>query len=176
MRRSLGMQFLAGDLGLGHLNLLAPNLAAAQDFYTRVLGFRLTDYVRFGEEDSANFYHCNARHHSIGLTRVGDIAGVHHLMLEVESYDNVCQCLERAQDAGITITSTLGRHVNDHMFSFYMSSPFGFEVEIGCDGRQVDENWSPYEFVEGDLWGHRGLDPESIAANLEKLSKKQGVG
>jgi len=171
----LGMNFKAGDLGLGHINLLAPNLEQAQDFYTRVLGFGLSDYVRFGERDSANFYHCNARHHSIGLTRVGDVAGVHHLMLEVESYDNVCQCLERVQDAGITITSTLGRHVNDHMFSFYMSSPFGFEVEIGCDGREIDDNWRPYEFVEGDLWGHRGLDPETIAKNLEALAKKQGV-
>ena len=170
-----GMKFLAGDLGLGHLNLLAPNLGDAQDFYTRVLGFKLSDYVRFGAADSANFYHCNARHHSVGLTRVGDIAGVHHMMFEVESYDNVCQCLERVQDAGITITSTLGRHVNDNMFSFYMSSPFGFEVEIGCDGVLVDENWSPYEFVEGDLWGHRGLDPEAIAKNLEALAKKQGV-
>ena len=56
-----------------------------------------------------------------------------------------------------------------------MSSPFGFEVEIGCDGRLVDEDWMPYEFVEGDLWGHRGLDPETIAENLEKLASKQGV-
>jgi 3,4-dihydroxy-9,10-secoandrosta-1,3,5(10)-triene-9,17-dione 4,5-dioxygenase len=169
------MSFLAGNLGLGHVNLLAAPLEQARDFYTRVLGFSLSDYIRFGDTDSANFFHCNARHHSLGLLKVGELTGVHHLMLEVQTYDMVCQCLERVQDAGITVTSTLGRHVNDNVFSFYMSSPFGFEVEIGCDGLLLDEHWTANEFVEGDLWGHRGLDPETIAENLAKLAQKQGV-
>lgn len=171
----LGMKFLAGNLGLGHLNLLAAPLEQARDFYTRVLGFKLSDYISFGESDSANFFHCNARHHSIGLLKIGELNGLHHLMLEVDSADMVCQCLERVQDAGIRITSTLGRHVNDNMFSFYMASPFGFEVEIGFDGALVDENWTANEFVEGDLWGHRGLDPETITENLEGLAGKQGA-
>jgi len=160
----LDMSFVAGNLGLGHLNLFAAPLDAARDFYTRALGFRLTDYIRFGARDSANFFHCNARHHSIGLLKMGDLRGLHHLMLEATSVDMVCQCLERVQDAGIRITSTLGRHANDNMFSFYMQSPSGFEVEIGCDGRRVDENWTPHEFVGGDLWGHRGLEADAIAA------------
>ncbi len=169
----LHMSFVAGNLGLGHLNLFAAPLAAARDFYTRVLGFRLTDYIRFGAQDSANFFHCNARHHSIGLLKMGELAGLHHLMLEAASVDMVCQCLERVQDAGIRITSTLGRHANDNMFSFYMQSPSGFEVEIGCDGRRVDENWTPHEFVGGDLWGHRGLEADTIAA--EHAGREQGV-
>jgi 3,4-dihydroxy-9,10-secoandrosta-1,3,5(10)-triene-9,17-dione 4,5-dioxygenase len=171
----LGMTFKAGNLGLGHLTLLVPTLDQAKDFYTRILGFKLSDYIRFGNNNSANFYHCNNRHHSIGLTRLGEVKGLHHLMLEVDSYDNVCQCLERVQDAGINITSTLGRHTNDHIFSFYMSSPYGFDIEIGCHGRLVDTDWIPHEFVSGDLWGHRGLDPETITKNLDKLAKKKGV-
>jgi 3,4-dihydroxy-9,10-secoandrosta-1,3,5(10)-triene-9,17-dione 4,5-dioxygenase len=161
-----GMEFVAGSLGLGHINLLAAPLAAARDFYTRVLGFRLTDFIRFGPGDSANFFHCNARHHSIGLLKVGDLPGVHHLMLEAASVDLVGKCLERVENAGIQITSTLGRHANDRMLSFYMASPFGFEIEIGCDGMHVDASWTPCEFVEGDIWGHRGLDPETIQRNL----------
>jgi len=161
-----GMEFLAGALGLGHINLLAAPLAEARDFYTRVLGFRLTDFIRFGPGDSANFFHCNARHHSIGLLKVGDLPGVHHLMLEATGIDMVGKCLERVENAGIQITSTLGRHANDGMLSFYMASPFGFEIEIGCEGMRVDQNWTPCEFVEGDIWGHRGLDPETIQRNL----------
>lgn len=169
----LGMEFLAGPLGLGHLNLItADKLEAAQEFYTRILGFELSDYIHFGAGNSANFYTCNRRHHSIGLLKVGDVKGVHHLMLEVTEVDMVLQCLERVTDAGINITSTLGRHVNDNMLSFYMNSPFGFEVEIGFDGRLLDESWTPNEFVEGDIWGHRGLDPETIEKNLAALAKK----
>lgn len=161
-----GAHFCAAGLGLGHLNLLAAPLAEARDFYTRVLGFRLTDFIRFGASDSANFFHCNARHHSIGLLKVGELAGVHHLMLELESIDMVGQCLGRVEDAGLQITSTLGRHANDRMLSFYVASPFGFELEIGCDGLRIDDQWTPAEFVEGDIWGHRGLDPETIQRNL----------
>jgi 3,4-dihydroxy-9,10-secoandrosta-1,3,5(10)-triene-9,17-dione 4,5-dioxygenase len=166
----LGMEFLAGPLGLGHVNLLTARfLEEAQDFYVRTLGFKLSDYILFGGDNVANFYGCNPRHHSVGLLKVGNAIGVHHLMLEVTEVDMVLQCLERVNDAGIAITSTLGRHVNDNMLSFYMRSPFGFEVEIGFDGRLVDENWSPNQFVEGDIWGHRGLDPETIAKNLAAM-------
>ena len=172
---SQGMDFVtgdstSGDLGMGHMNLLVADLKASQDFYIKVLGFKLSDYIGFGPDMSANFYHCNARHHSIGLTRVGEFNALHHIMLEVDNIDQVAQCLERAEAAGITITSTLGRHTNDNILSFYMSSPFGFEVEVGCDGVLVDENWLPSEFCEGDVWGHKGLDPESITAAAEKTT------
>lgn len=158
----LGVTFDTGDMGLGHANLLVDDLAASQEFYTRILGFKLTDYVRFGDNMSANFYHCNPRHHSIGLTRVGPFNGLHHVMLQVETVDQVGRCLDRTMAAGLTITSTLGRHSNDNMLSFYMQSPSGFDIEIGCGAVRVDENWTPYEFVEGDVWGHKGLDPESL--------------
>lgn len=163
----LGMDFLAGHLGLGHINLITSDkLEAAQHFYTRILGFDLVDYIQFGGGNSANFYGCNPRHHSIGLLKVGNVVGIHHMMLEVTQVDMVLQCLQRVQDAGIHITSTIGRHVNDDMLSFYMRSPFGFEVEIGFGGRIIDETWTANEFVEGDIWGHRGLDPATIEKNL----------
>ena len=161
-KSSQGAVFDTGDMGLGHANLLVDDLAACQEFYTRVLGFKLTDYVRFGDNMSANFYHCNPRHHSIGLTRVGPITGLHHIMLQVAEVDQVGRCLDRVTSAGIPITSTLGRHSNDRMLSFYMQSPSGFDIEIGTGAVRVDENWTPYEFVEGDVWGHKGLDAESI--------------
>ena len=52
------------------------------------------------------------------------------------------------------------------MLSFYMFILFCFELEIGCEGLRIDEQWTPAEFVEGDIWGHRGLDPETIQRNL----------
>ncbi|WP_321808836.1 VOC family protein [Burkholderia sp. BCC1993] len=155
-------RFVCGPMGLGHLNLFVDELAACQEFYTRVLGFKLTDYMRFGPRMSANFYHCNARHHTVGLTRVGEVNDLHHLMLEMVDIDDVGKCLERAQAMGVPITSTLGRHVNDGVLSFYMRSPLGFDVEIGCGGVRIGADWTPSEFVEGDVWGHKGLDPESI--------------
>lgn len=165
------MNFKMGDWGLGHLNLLVDDLQGCKDFYIKVLGFNLSDYIVFGPDMSANFYHCNGRHHSIGLTRVGPINGIHHMMLECQTIDDVLRCYERVNDAGINVTSTLGRHINDGMLSFYMSSPFGFEVEIGFDGIDVSGNWIPRQFCEGDIWGHRGLDAETITENAEKIKQ-----
>ncbi len=165
----VGAVFKMGELGMGHMNLFAADLEGTIDFYEQALGFRLSDYIVFGPGLSANFFHCNPRHHTLGLTRVGEINGLHHLMLEMENTDMVGQCLDRVEAAGIQITSTLGRHTNDNMLSFYISSPFGFEVEIGCEGLLVDDNWLPSEFCEGDIWGHKGLDPETITESAQAL-------
>lgn len=166
------VEFQTGALGLGHVNLFVRDLKACEEFYTWVLGFKLSDYIKFGPELSANFYHCNPRHHTLGLTHVGPINGIHHMMLEMKNIDQVAQCLERVESAGIKITSTLGRHTNDNMLSFYMSSPFGFEVEVGCEGLLVDDSWLPSEFCEGDVWGHKGLDPETITESAQQIKQK----
>jgi 3,4-dihydroxy-9,10-secoandrosta-1,3,5(10)-triene-9,17-dione 4,5-dioxygenase len=91
-------------------------------------------------------------------------------MLQVAGIDQVGQCLERAEAAGIPITSTLGRHANDRMLSFYMRSPLGFDVEVGCEAIRVGEDWTPREFVEGDIWGHKGLTAEAIQAAAQTAS------
>jgi 3,4-dihydroxy-9,10-secoandrosta-1,3,5(10)-triene-9,17-dione 4,5-dioxygenase len=169
----VGAQFKMGSLGLGHMNLFVSDLIEVGAFYNQTLGFKLSDYIMFAPGLSANFFHCNARHHTLGLTRVGDINGLHHIMFELENSDMVGQCLDRAMAAGIPITSTLGRHTNDRMLSFYMSSPFGFEVEIGCEGLLVDEQWLPSEFCEGDVWGHKGLDPSTITDTAKKITQHQ---
>lgn len=161
-------RFVTGDLGVGHYVLLTPDLDASMDFYTHVLGLRLSDYVLIGEGMSVQFLRSTPRHHSVALTAVGPIAGTHHVAFEVEDIDQVGLALERATRAGHPITATLGRHKNDRMLSFYMRSPAGFEVEIGCGGRLVDERtWVVNHFTGGDDWGHHGLSGESLAQSVD---------
>lgn len=159
-------RFVAGHLGFGHAILFVDRMAEAFDFYTRVLGFQLTDFIRFGPGYSIRFLRCNERHHSIGLADVGVPRGLHHVMFEMQTADDVGRTLDRVQRAGIPVTASLGRHVNDHMLSFYMRSPYGFGVEIGCEGMMIDHTWTPNEFCEGDIWGHHG-----IAEDVQKSSE-----
>lgn len=167
-----GLEYVAGHLGMGHLNLFVTNQAACFDFYTRVLGFKLTDYIRFGPETTLQFMHCNARHHSIAIVDMGGVSGLQHVMLEVKTIDDVGKILDRAKAQGVKIISELGRHRNDRALSFYMRSPFGFDVEIGCDCILIDENWSANEFCEGDVWGHEGL-AEAVMEAGEILREKK---
>lgn len=168
----LNANFVTGKLGCGHLNLFVSELEPCYDFYTEVLGFKLADYLIISADAglSANFLYCNPRHHTVALTRVGDVRGVHHIMFQLADIDQVGKTLDRVEKAGWRITSSLGRHVNDGMLSFYFRGPSGFDVEIGCDGLLVNEQWTPNQFCEGDVWGHRGLTPEAIAGMAAELN------
>ena len=82
--------------------------------------------------------------------------GIHHLMFEVYYLDDVGQAYDLALRRPETIGATLGRHVNDHVTSFYSYSPSKFLVEYGWGGRTIDTaTWTPHERSEGpSLWGH----------------------
>ena len=165
-------RFLTGALGMGHVVLLVPDLGKARAFYCDLLGFRLSDYVAFGPDQGVWFLHCNERHHTVALCRVGDFAALHHLLLEVGEIDDVGCAHDRAVAAGLPITTSLGRHANDRIFSFYMKSPFGFDVEIGTGGLLVDEHWTPNQFVEGDIWGHKGLTAEALESAAKQIDEE----
>lgn len=152
-----------GELGFGHAVLVCEveSYEATREFYTNTLGFAVSEYTSFGPLE-VTFMHCNARHHSVALARAG-VSACHHIMLEVETLDMVGRALDRVEAAEIPITSSLGRHRNDQMVSFYMRSPNGVEVEYGWGARVIDpETWSVSEWIGGDVWGHRGIDQVSL--------------
>lgn len=149
-------RFVTGELGLGHVNLMVPQLEPALRFYRAALGFADSDWMEFGPGMGGHFLHCNPRHHSLAVTCIGPLAGLHHLMLEVPGVDDVGQAWDRAQAAKAPISAALGRHKNDGMFSFYVQTPLGFHLEIGCQGRVLDASWKAGPF-SGDIWGHEGI-------------------
>ena len=161
-RNSRGMEFLTGVMGMGHINLFAADYDANHAFYTRVLGFRLTDYYHVGPDMTVNFFHTNSRHHTVGLMKVAPVNGVHHIMFETTDLDMVGQAYDRVIAAGCKITASLGRHSNDRIVSFYVESPSGVEVEIGWGAITVGPDWTPRYRGPGDIWGHHGLTAESI--------------
>ena len=62
--------FVADDLGLGHVVLTANSKAESKEFYESVLGFRLSDTIvtrYFGYDIDMDFFHANARHHSLAF-------------------------------------------------------------------------------------------------------------
>jgi len=134
-------------------------------FYRDVLGFKLRDSMRLPPQvvgrpaDGApawlRFLGCNPRHHSLAFMPGQTPSGIVHLMVEVEEADDVGLCLDRALRRKVPMSATLGRHVNDLMLSFYMKTPSGFDIEFGCEGRQVeDDDWIARESTAISLWGH----------------------
>jgi 2,3-dihydroxybiphenyl 1,2-dioxygenase len=145
--------FRTGPLGMGHAVLTAERLDDVLPFYTMILNFKPTDYIL--KPFKAYFFHINARHHSLAFIDTGK-NGIHHMMFEVCYLDDVGQAYDLALRKPEMIGTTLGRHVNDHVTSFYSYSPSQFLVEYGWGGRSIDTaNWTPHERTEGpSLWGH----------------------
>src|SRR5262249_41629433 len=79
--------FRTGPLGLGHVVLQVESMDVLP-FYRDVLGFRLSDY--YFHPFTAFFLHANPRHHSIAFIQSGKNA-VHHVMIELFSFDDVGQ-------------------------------------------------------------------------------------
>lgn len=143
--------FRTGDLGLGHVVLQTPQIGAMTDFYQE-LGFRLSDFME--SPIDVRFLHTNARHHSLALLQSAEVK-VHHLMIEYMYLDDIGRIYDRAQTIPDRIVSTLGRHTNDHMLSFYSQTPGGFMVETGWAGRLIDvESWQEERISSPSLWGH----------------------
>ncbi|MEE1864796.1 MULTISPECIES: VOC family protein [Pseudomonas] len=154
-------RFVTGNMGLGHTVLPAPNFDATLAFAKQVLGFELSDIFNFRPDPSAppiriHFLHCrNARHHSLALAEYPVPSGCVHVMVEVDSMTEVGRAHDRLLAHAVPLSATLGQHLNDHMTSFYMKTPSGFDLEYGCGGLQVDwAEHAAFEFTRVSIWGH----------------------
>jgi 3,4-dihydroxy-9,10-secoandrosta-1,3,5(10)-triene-9,17-dione 4,5-dioxygenase len=168
-----GNRFVTGDQGLGHVVLPVTEEGPALRFYTEVLGFRLRDSIRMAPELFGRppgpplwmrFLGCNPRHHSLALAPFPAQAGIVHLMIEVAALDDVGRALDRCARRRAPVSTSLGRHANDLMVSFYVRTPGGFDVEYGTGGRLVDDGtWITRETTAISLWGHSFAAPDGGA-------------
>ena len=150
--------FVTGDQGFGHIVLTVTSMEAARKFYEQGLGFQVSDFVSIPMGKMSldlTFMHCNSRHHTLALAPVPLPTRLLHFMVQVESIDDVGLGLERATAAECKITSSLGRHTNDEMFSFYVRSPSGFDIEFGYGARTVGPDWTVKQYQSGSIWGHK---------------------
>ncbi len=143
--------FVTGDQGLGHVVYHVENLDRAVKFYRDVLGMKISDFIR-----NLAFFHCNPRHHSLALIEGKAPKKLNHFMLQTQSMNDVGATYDLVQDLEMDITRGLGRHTNDHMTSFYVKTPSGFDVEYGWGARTVDDaTWQVQRHEKGSIWGHR---------------------
>src|SRR5262249_1698615 len=153
-------EFVTGRQGLGHIVMAAGEVGKDLRFYLDGLGFRLSDTIDMnfgrGMQVTMSFMHCNPRHHTLALVPMPAPKHLHHIMLQLRSVDDVGSTMYLVQDRQIEIAATLGRHTNDHMLSFYLRTPSGFEVEYGWGGREVDDaTWHVQKHHAPSIWGHR---------------------
>ena len=156
--------FLTGGVGFGHVVFATTAFDESHGFLVDGLGFRQSDWLEMeiadGIELEVRFYHCNARHHTVALARAPfDLPQrLHHVMFELNERDDVGAAFDRAWASGLPIPNGLGRHDNDGMFSFYLQTPAGFQIEVGHGAKVVTDDWDEnrrYDRISA--WGHQPL-------------------
>jgi 3,4-dihydroxy-9,10-secoandrosta-1,3,5(10)-triene-9,17-dione 4,5-dioxygenase len=161
----LGVRFVTGDQGMGHVTLFADEIAKSVEFYTKALGFQVREGKLTGDEMlRAIFLSPSVREHSLALLATTDTSRVGHVLMEVDDLDAVGRAMDRCLDGLAPMTVSIGRHWNDQMVSFYLRTPSGFDVEYGFGGkRAISEEWSRGEQGGSGLtstWGHRRVLPD----------------
>jgi len=153
--RRMHSRFKTGDGGLGHLiQKQTVGLDKTYAFY-RLLGLRGGIEYKMNIPGAPGpmelmFLHCNPRDHTVAFGPPSK-KRINHLMLEVESLDDVGLTYEIVRKAGVEIALTPGRHANDHMYSFYFVNPSGWMIEVGWGARPATHQ---SEYYQRDTYGH----------------------
>ena len=153
-------------LGLGHVLLTVKDTQRSHDFYTGLLGFRLSDWIDIDENIRLCFLRCNARHHSIAFApcQPNKSPRLQHVMLEVESLDDVMRTYHFLRIRKAPIGMGPGRHPNCQTVHVYVQTPGGFAVEFGWGHRRLDDaTYQPIVYpavTPVDIWGGDIQSPE----------------
>lgn len=146
-------------LRTGHVLLTVADTARTCDFYTGTLGFRLSDWVYIDEPIKICFLRVNARHHAFAAAphAPGAKPRLQHIMVEVESLDDVMRTYHHVRAKGGPIGMGPGKHANCQTVHVYVPTPGGFAVEFGYGHRRVDDQrHQPTVYDIGtpvDVWG-----------------------
>ncbi|HEX3796782.1 MAG TPA: VOC family protein [Acidimicrobiales bacterium] len=156
--------FLTEGVGFGHVVFATMAFDESATFLTEGLGFVQSDWLEMeiapGITLEVRFYHCNARHHTVALARAPfEMPQVlHHVMFEANERDDVGAAFDRLWASELGIPNGLGRHDNDGMFSFYLQTPAGFQIEFGHGARVITEGWDDNRAYDAiSAWGHQAL-------------------
>jgi catechol 2,3-dioxygenase-like lactoylglutathione lyase family enzyme len=147
---------------LGHTLLFTAQPQQMTDFYTQVLGLRVSDRIR----GLVTFLNAGPGDHHIFGFIASSHPGFHHASFEVPSIDAIALGADRMRTRGREPGWGLGRHTIGSNFFHYNPDPWGSWIEWFSDIDQVDDCWVAGEWeVPPHLWG--APPPETFLANLE---------
>jgi catechol 2,3-dioxygenase-like lactoylglutathione lyase family enzyme len=131
-----------------------PELQRITDFYTDVLGFRVSDWS--GQQ--MVFLRSDTKHHNISFNAAPH-ASVNHIAYLVSGVDEVMRGLANLRKHGFEAEWGPGRHGPGNNIFCYFKDPFGYVVEYTSDidyitdeGRHEPKVW-PRGPESMDRWG-----------------------
>ena len=156
---------------LGHIVHFTTDVDRKIDFYTRVLGLKLTD--RSGDFIAFLRVPGGSDHHVIAVIK-GDKPGIHHTSFEVNNIDEMGIAGQRMMDKGYRNGWGIGRHALGSNFFWYIRDPHNGLAEYFSDIDYIsdDRKWRARDWpmeVSFFLWGPP--PPAEFGSNFEGTRK-----
>ena len=127
-------------LGIGHVHLKVSNLKRAEEFYTKLLGFKVNERL-----NGYLFLTLGKKHHDLALQDIGidakkpteDTIGLYHYSIEAKNIKELAKLYFKLKQEGVSVSSI------DHGISkaLYFSDPDGNGIEVYVDTRNIRKNW-----------------------------------
>lgn len=151
---------------LAHILLFTTDVKHSVDFYSRILGLRLSD-----EAGVVAFMHGahGSDHHLLAFAK-GDGSGLHHSSWNVGSVQEVGLGAMQMAAAGYPSGWGVGRHVLGSNYFYYVRDPWNSYAEYSYDIDYVpaEIDWSPGSFTpENGFYLWAPLPPEDFAKDYE---------
>jgi catechol 2,3-dioxygenase-like lactoylglutathione lyase family enzyme len=152
---------------LSHVLMFTSDVRKAIEFYTRVLGMRLSDH----SSDNIAFLHGihGSDHHMIAFAR-SNAPGHHHFSWDVGSVDEIGTGAMHMLEKGFAKGWGLGRHVLGSNYFHYVQDPWGSFSEYSADIDYIPAtcDWPAGDHAPDDsfyAWGPNV--PEDFVHNYE---------
>jgi catechol-2,3-dioxygenase len=160
---------------LGHVNYLTADVGRMVEWYGRVLGFEVTDWIG----DGAVWLHVNRDHHVLAFLDKG-YAHLHHVAFEFVDFGEIRMLLDHLGQHGRWCTWGPGRHsMAQNLFTYIRMWEEEVFVECFSDLEQLDADHQPRHFPDdahsSNAWGqlpprtYFKFDAESIRVEREQL-------
>jgi catechol 2,3-dioxygenase-like lactoylglutathione lyase family enzyme len=151
--RPAGDQIVGHPRKLGHVNFLTAQISAGVDFYTRVLGMQVTDWLGEG----GVWLHVNGDHHAMALVDKG-YSHLHHLAFDVVDIGQMRVALDHLGRHGRWLGWGPTRHgVGGNIASYVRIVEEECFVELYCDMEQLEAEHEPRRWPDNryssNTWG-----------------------
>jgi catechol 2,3-dioxygenase-like lactoylglutathione lyase family enzyme len=125
-----------GPLKLGHLAFCVDDPKKYVDYYSRVLGFRMSDWI----QDWFAFMRCGPDHHTVNFVR-GKRTQMHHIAFELKDWSQIQNACDFLGGKNINIIWGPGRHGPGHNIYTYHRNPDDQIIELFTElDKMLDED------------------------------------
>jgi catechol 2,3-dioxygenase-like lactoylglutathione lyase family enzyme len=117
-----------GPRKLGHMAFNVHDVQGSVDFFIRILGFRVSDWMG----DFFAFLRCGPDHHTVNLLH-GKINKMHHIAFEARDWEHIRTACDYLGKQKIPLIWGPGRHGIGHNIFIYHLTPDGQIMELYTD-------------------------------------------